>query len=127
MSRFQKRDANALYLPRNFEIREIEQDLITASRDGRVGLDIFSERAVNAGEVRWTQEDNYYGLQQFRGLDGEPTHVQRVGLKTYSYEPGVFGEFVTVTEEELTKRAGTAPLDTTPIDVSDLVLGAIGS
>lgn len=53
-----------------------------------------------------------------------PSHVQRVGLKTYAYEPGVFGEYVDITEAELTTRTGAAPLVNTPIDIEDLVVEA---
>jgi hypothetical protein len=86
-------------------------------------LDIMPIRNVNAGEVRWSQQDNFYGLQALRGLDGAPTRVQRVGTKTYTYEPGVFGEFIDITETELTRRAGYAP-NGTPIDIADLVVDA---
>lgn len=110
--------------PSNFKITQIMPDLMQRGREGRVGLDIFPPTEVNVAEVRWIQKDNYYGLQQFRGLGGEPTHVQRVGLKTFAYEPGVFGEFVDINEQELVRRAGSAPIDTTPIDVTDLVMEA---
>lgn len=110
--------------PTSFELREIEQDFVQQGQAGRVGMEIMSVRETNVAKVRWTQQDNYFGLQQLRGLDGRPLHVNRIGRSTYEYEPGVFGEFVDVTETELTNRAGSAPIDTTPIDVSDLVLDA---
>jgi len=109
--------------PTNFELSEVEPDLMKRAEAGRLGLQIMPVRNVNAAEVRWVQQDNYYGLQNLRGLDGAPTRVQRVGMKTYAYEPGVFGEFVDITETELTRRAGYSPVGT-PIDVTDLVLDA---
>jgi hypothetical protein len=109
--------------PTNFELSQVEPDLVARGAAGRVGLDIMPVREVNAGEVRWTQQDNFYGLQALRGLDGAPTRVQRAGEKVYTYEPGVFGEYVDITETELTRRAGYSPAGT-PIDVSDLVVNA---
>lgn len=109
--------------PTNFELQQIEPDLLARAEAGRVGLQIMPVRNVNAAEIRWNQQDNFYGLQALRGLDGAPTRVQRVGNKTYVYEPGVFGEFVDITETELTRRAGYSP-NGTPIDVSDLVIDA---
>lgn len=109
--------------PTNYELQQIEPDLIARAIEGRAGLDILPIREVNASEVRWAQQDNFYGLQALRGLDGAPTRVQRVGTKTYSYEPGVFGEFVDITETELTRRAGYAPTGTA-IDISDMVVDA---
>ena len=110
--------------PNNFKMTQIMPDLMARGREGRVGLDILPPTDSNFAEVRWIQKDNYYGLQQFRGLGGEPVHVLRVGLKTYTYEPGVFGEYIDINEIELVKRAGSAPIDTTPINVDDLVVEA---
>jgi hypothetical protein len=70
--------------PTNYELSQIEPDLTARAAAGRVGLDIMPVRNVNAGEVRWSQQDNFYGLQALRGLDGAPTRVQRVGTKTYT-------------------------------------------
>jgi len=109
--------------PTNFELQQIEPDLVARGAAGRVGLDIMPVREVNAAEVRWTQQDNFYGLQALRGLDGAATRVQRIGAKTYSYEPGVFGEFVDITETELTRRSGYAPTGT-PIDITDMMVDA---
>lgn len=109
--------------PTNFELQQIEPDLMARAAEGRLGLQIMPIRNVNAAEVRWNQMDNFYGLQSLRGLDGAPTRVRRVGNKTYAYEPGVFGEYVDITETELTRRAGYSPIGT-DIDVSDLVTEA---
>ncbi len=109
--------------PTNFELQQIEPDLAAKAEAGRLGLEIMPIRNANAAEVRWNQQDNFYGLQALRGLDGAPTRVQRVGNKTYTYEPGVFGEFVDITESELTRRSGYSPVGT-PIDVTDLVVDA---
>jgi hypothetical protein len=59
-----------------------------------------------------------------RGLDGAPTHVQRLGSNTYNYEPGVYGEYIDITETELTTRAGSIAISAAPIPVGDLVMQA---
>ena len=110
--------------PTNFEISQIMPELEAQGRAGRLWLEIMPPRNVNAGTVRWSQQDNYFGLQNFRGLDGAPTHVQRLGSKTYNYEPGVFGEFVDITETELTQRAGSVAISAAPIPITDLVMAA---
>ena len=107
--------------PTNFTMRALQQQWIARNREGRIGLDIMPPLPQNAGVVRWSQEDNYGGLQALRGLDGRPTRVQRVGEKIYEYEPGVFGEYETITETELTKRAANFDILTTPIEIGDLV------
>jgi hypothetical protein len=107
--------------PTTTELRSIEPELQQRSRADRLGLQIMPIRSVRAAKVRWTQQDNYKGLQQLRGMDGEPTRVQRVGEKTFEYEPGVFGEFLDVTETELGTRAQGVDVTTVPVDVGDLV------
>jgi hypothetical protein len=79
--------------PTNREIQTIGPAKVARLAENRVGFEIMPMRNVNAGTVEWVQADNYFGLQQLRGLDGAPPHVKRVGEKTYVYEPGVYGEF----------------------------------
>ncbi len=110
--------------PTSVEIRAIEPDLIQADLSSRLGMQIMPIRDVNVAKVRWTQQDNFYGLQALRGMDGQPAHVQRVGNRTYEYEPGVFGEYIDITETELVTRAGSADVASTPISIDDLVVDA---
>jgi hypothetical protein len=107
--------------PQSSVLFEIEQDLIQEGRAGRLGLDLMPDVNRNAAKVRWTQKDNYYGLQQMRGYDGSPLHVTRVKQTTYEYNPGVFGEFTALDEQELTTRAGAVDLSAVPVDIGDLI------
>ena len=106
--------------PTATQMREIEPELVARDRRERVGMQIFPVQSVNAAKVRWTQRDNYAGLQQLRGMDGQPTYVKRIGRKTFEYEPGVFGEYIDITETELTNRAGSADPVVVNIPVGDL-------
>ena len=110
--------------PTSFSFTEIQPDLLARGREGRLGLDIIPPVNDDAAKVRWVQKDNYFGLQNLRGLDGNPTRVQRIGQKVYEYEPGVFGEFIDITETELTIRSQNLNVATTPIPINDLVLDA---
>jgi hypothetical protein len=51
--------------PTNFELQQIEPDLVARGAAGRLGLDIMPVRNVNAGEVRWNQQDNFYGFRRY--------------------------------------------------------------
>lgn len=113
---------NFLY-PQSREIRQLGPDKVARLSAQRLGFQIMPERNVNAGLIEWEQKDNYLGLQQLRGLDGAPSYVKRVGAKRYMYEPGVYGEFTTVPESELVRRAGGI-LGDVNIDVSDLVMAS---
>jgi hypothetical protein len=110
--------------PTSYELRQIEPELVQRGSAGRVGIELLPIQSVNAAKVRWSQQDNYFGLQHLRGMDGQPTHVNRVGQKTFEYEPGVFGEFIDITEQELTIRAGSVDVSAVPINVQDLVVDA---
>lgn len=70
--------------------------------------------------VAWEQKDNFIGLQQLRGLNGNPQKVARVGMNRFQMEPGVYGEFQEIDEDELTKRRKPGSLGE-PIDLTDLV------
>ena len=106
--------------PTNKEMRSIGPAKVARLTAERVGFQILPLRQVNAAAVQWTQKDNFFGLQQLRGLDGAPVHVKRVGEKKYLYEPGVYGEFIHLTETELTLRAGSA--SDSAVDVTDLIM-----
>lgn len=108
--------------PQQFEISAIEPNLVLTAQQDRLGFQIMPERFSPAFKIRWTQQDNYFGLQQLRGLDGRPSHVKRVGAKTYEYEPGVYGEFHDITESELLTRAGSITDPTVAINIDDLMV-----
>src|SRR5689334_2297670 len=67
----------------------------------------------------WEQRDNYKGLSQIRGLNGEPPRVAAIGGKRYIYEPGVYGEFLPIDEQELTRRRQWGQFSG-PIPITDL-------
>lgn len=73
--------------------------------------------------LSWEQRDNFTGLQAARGLNGQPTRVKSVGGKRFTMEPGVYGEFKLIDEQELTVRRqwGT---EASVIDITDLVTEA---
>jgi hypothetical protein len=102
-------------------LEEIEQDLLPTLT---LADPVFSEFPIedDADDVlRWEQMDNYKGLQAIRGLNGDPPNVTRTGLKSYLATPGVFGEYETVDEREITKRRKSGTFDQR-IDITDIVL-----
>jgi hypothetical protein len=84
-------------------------------------FDIFPIRAVNETMLIWEQYDNFKGLQQVRGYNGEPPRVNPVGLNQYSMLPGVYGEHTPISEHELSVRRAPGTFGT-PIDLTELVL-----
>jgi hypothetical protein len=107
-------------IPTSAELRQIEQVLMPRLEEGRVGLELFPVTEVDAETVMWEQLDNYQGLQQLRGLNGQPQSVKKTGLKRYRMDPGVYGEFETLDEDELTRRRKIGQFGE-PITIDDLV------
>lgn len=90
--------------PSQIELREIEQDLLpTLTQDDPV-FDEFPIVESNSSRLRWEQLDNFQGMQQVRGMGGAFKIVPQTGLKAYDFEPGVYGEFDLLEEQELTER-----------------------
>src|SRR2546430_12903213 len=109
--------------PTNNELIEIAQDKLPNLTADREIFKILPMRDHTSALLIWDQKDNYLGLQQVRGLNGEPGKVKRVGAKRYIMEPGVYGEFIPIDELEITLRR---PLGTYTgaIPIDDLVLEA---
>lgn len=106
--------------PEARELRVLRQELEAIDRGNRLAFDIMPIRNSNAAVIEWSQRDNYKGLQNLRGLDGSPVHVQMVGDKRFISQPGSYGDFATITETELTLRAGSVTGEVN-VDISELV------
>lgn len=120
--------AGTFTFPTPMELMLIEQDkLATLTLDDPI-FKWFPVVTKNAVRIRFEQKDNYFGLQQFRGIGGEPNRVARVGAKSFEYRPGAYGEFISVDEEELMDRRnygsynGFISLDDLVLDIQDQLL-----
>jgi hypothetical protein len=106
--------------PSNAELNEVAQVMVPRLMAARPIFDIMPVRNVDASLIIWEQRDNYIGLQQVRGLNGEPPKVQLIGAKQYQMRPGAYGEFMDIDEMQLTERRSYGSFNT-PISVDDLV------
>lgn len=107
--------------PTSAELIQVAQDKMPRLVQDRPIFDIFPMRSVNEHLLIWEQLDNYRGLQQVRGYNGQPPRVNPVGIKQYTMTPGVYGENLPIPEQELSTRRATGTFGT-PIDMTDLVL-----
>lgn len=107
--------------PTNAELQAVAQDKLPNLIANRPIFSILPMRSVDTDVVMWDQEDNYVGLQQIRGLNGQPQRVKRVGGKRYLMSPGVYGEFLVVDEVEITRRRGYGTFNGS-ISIDDLVM-----
>jgi hypothetical protein len=106
--------------PTATELRQVEQELLPRLVAARPVFGIFPIVDADTHVLMFEQRDNYVGLQQVRGLDGEPGRVKPIGGKRYTIEPGVYGEFSVVDEQQLTERRQWGTYGT-PINITDLV------
>lgn len=82
----------------------------------------FPIENIDSSKVVWEQGDNTTGLQEVRGLGGSATRVKKTGSKKYTMEPGVYGEFITLDEIELTDTRMIGGTDS--VDISAMVMKA---
>lgn len=107
--------------PTSNELREIEQDKMPRLLDERPIFQYFPVENADAVQLTWEQEDNWLGLQQVRGIGGDPPKVSKVGIKRYTMLPGVYGEFEPLDEIELMERRRFGTWGT-PVSIDDLVV-----
>ena len=113
---------NTYSYPTNLELRQIERNLLPVLEENDPIFQIMPSRDVDSAFVAWEQEDDFVGLQQVRGMNGKPGAVASRGGKRFVLTPGVYGEYATVDEQQITERRGYGNFNQ-PIDVSDLVRG----
>lgn len=110
-----------LVYPTAIALRMVAQENAPRLRAGRVIFDIMPLVETNDDLLAYEQKDNYMGLQQVRGLNGEPSRVKHTGGKRYLAEPGYYGEFEMIDEREITRRRPFGSIDG-QVNVSDLVV-----
>jgi hypothetical protein len=111
--------ADVIY-PSNAELNEIAQDLMPRLQADRPTFAFFPIVQQDAWLLLWEQMDNFIGLQYARGLNGQPTRIRKTGAKRYSMQPGVYGEYEYIDEEELTARRQYGTFNI-PVNIDDLV------
>jgi hypothetical protein len=107
--------------PSSIVLQQIAQELAPRLEANRRIFDILPIVNADSYILEWEQRDNYLGLQQIRGLNGDPPRVKQTGAKRYMMQPGAYGEFKLIDEMQLTVRRPYGTLGNAPIDVTDLV------
>lgn len=107
--------------PTNVELQQIAQVKLPRLTQDREGFNIFPMRDVDAPILAWEQEDDWVGLQQVRGLNGDPPRVRHQGARQFVAQPGYYGEHETVDEQEITMRRGYGQW-TGPVSIDDLIM-----
>ena len=106
----------AFTYPANAALEIVQRDLLPRLAADRPIFDILPIKNSDNHLLIWTQMDNIVGVQQARGMDGQPPRVKKTGAKQYIFNPGVYGEFLDIDEQELTAKGSY----TTPGAVYDL-------
>jgi hypothetical protein len=115
--------AAQLYIPSNYEITEIMQQLLPTLRKDRGSPvnEFCPTTTVDVTTLIWEQQDNYTGMMSPRGLDGPPTIVSQVGLSNYVARPSYYGEEMILSEREIMdqRKWGTP---NQPVDMTELTM-----
>ena len=111
---------NYIY-PSSYELMMIEREKIPRLTQNRPIFEILPLKNVDSAILVWEQLANITGIQQVRGLNGAPLSVNALGGTQKYGQPGVYGEFRTVDEAQLTLRRQWGSVQK-PVDISDLVM-----
>lgn len=108
--------------PTNAELSLIAQEKMrTMTMDGDPAFKYFPITTKDTDTIAWEIRDNYVDLAQVRGMGGEVPRVRKVGAGRFVVEPGYYGEYQQIDEQEIIRRRKFGTFGDT-IDVSDLVV-----
>lgn len=110
-------------IPSSAELQQIGADKVARVASARLSTKFMPRRRKKVAILAWQQKDNTRGLQQLRGSGGAPSYIKLPGSKRFLTEPGYYGEYYTIPEDELNKRAG-AVIGNATVDAKDLVMEA---
>src|SRR5690349_10334769 len=108
-------------IPTSADIQKVAQVKAPRLEADRLIFQFMPIRTKDATLIMWEQADNYTGLQQIRGINGEPPKVQPTGVSQFQMQPGFYGEQIEVNEREMTERRAYGTFGQ-PVDLSDLVM-----
>jgi hypothetical protein len=86
------------------ELLAIEQVKLPLLTEDDPAFELFPHTSAETTELQWEQEDNYTGLQNVRGINGQPGKVRNIGAKRFKAEPGAYGDYLELDEKEITER-----------------------
>ena len=109
--------------PTSNDLRTIEQIKMPVLERENPIFTYFPTDTSDSAMLSWEQEDNWTGLQQVRGIGGDPPKINKVGWKRFVETPGYYGEFEPIDEIEMTLRRQMGTW-AQPVDISDLVMKA---
>lgn len=112
-----------LLFPSSAELSLIERSKIPLLTMDDPVFTLMPIETVDAAKVEWEQKDNFTGLMQVRGLNGEAPNIRLLGGKRYDMDPGRYGEHVNISEGEIEKRRAWGSFNA-PIPIGDLVAEA---
>ena len=107
--------------PTSAKLKEIEKAKLPLLTQDDVAFELFPMVTEDTVDLLWEQEDNYTGLQNVRGLNGQPGKVKPVGYKRFKAEPGFYGDYSELEEKEITERRKLGTFGET-IDLNDVIM-----
>ena len=81
--------------PTSADLSLVERDKLAVLTMDDPIFDLFPIESKDAAKVMWEQKDNFTGLMDIRGLNGDPTLKNAKGSKRYEMAPGRYGRPLT--------------------------------
>jgi len=107
--------------PNNAKLTQIRQTYLPKQEVSQEILQIFPPVAVDFDKVLWEQWDLYRGTMPVRGMGGSPGKMNPVGINRFGMNPGYYGGYLEILEEELTRAREIATF-ATPADLRQPVM-----
>lgn len=107
--------------PTNMELSQIDQDLLPVLALTNPIFNEFPIREHDSSVLKWEQRDNWLGLMQMRGPEGEYPVIPPAAINDYELTPGRFGEHALVKEKEIEERRGFGQVNQ-PINLTDIIV-----
>ena len=107
--------------PESAQLTRIDKILLDKQIENSSAFKIFPVVTADDTLILWEQEDNFQGLMNVRGINGDSVKVNATGVKRFSMRPGYYGDYMEIDEEELLRRRQVGTFNAA-ISVEDLVM-----
>jgi len=111
----------SILFPTSARLKEVEKQKLPLLTQDDAAFELFPMVSEDTIDLLWEQEDNYVGLQNVRGLNGQPGKVKPIGYKRFKAEPGFYGDYSDLEEKEITERRKLGTFGET-IDLNDVIM-----
>src|SRR4051812_47131114 len=91
-------------LPTSATLKLVAQDKLPLLTRDDAAFELFPMTTEDVVELQWEIRGNVVGLQNVRGLNGQPGVVKLIGMNRFKAEASQYGDAVVIDEKQITER-----------------------